>query len=171
MIKRRLSPKMGLNEPKKESRLKCGLVTLLLVTLPSISFSLFQGAAGSTDGWDELIEQGPSESTDGWDELIEQGPSESTDGWDELIEQGPSESTDGWDELIEQGPPSGGVTDQLIEAMESGAIDPDTAAMMGNANNCGWKNMISNLQGPVIENGFEITHTDPTCQGMTFNGR
>jgi hypothetical protein len=156
MIKRRLSPKMGLNEPKKESRLKCGLVTLLLVTLPSISFSLFQGAAGSTDGWDELIEQGPSESTDGWDELIEQGP---------------SESTDGWDELIEQGPPSGGVTDQLIEAMESGAIDPDTAAMMGNANNCGWKNMISNLQGPVIENGFEITHTDPTCQGMTFNGR
>jgi hypothetical protein len=84
--------------------------------------------------------------------------------------QNPSESTCDWECIIEQGPPSGDVTDQLIEAMESGAIDPGTAGMIGNANNCLTNNAISGIQGPVIEGGFEITHTDPSCPGMTFNG-
>ena len=61
--------------------------------------------------------------------------------------------------------------DSVIEAMENGQIDPGTAAMLGNADYCGTQNVISNIQEPVIEGGFEITHTDPACPGMTFNGR
>jgi len=84
--------------------------------------------------------------------------------------QNPSQPTGVWEEIIEQGPPTGDFTDQVIEAMESGAIDPSIAGMLGDASYCGTQNVISNIQEPVIEGGFEITHTDPTCPGMEFNG-
>jgi hypothetical protein len=67
-------------------------------------------------------------------------------------------------------PPTGDFTDQVIGAMESGAIDPSIAGILGDASFCGTQNMISNLQGPDIENGIQTTHTDPTCPGMEFNG-
>jgi hypothetical protein len=188
MIKERFRPNIGMNEPRKETRVYYGFVIILLLTFPSISLLLFQVADAQLDlpSLDEIkqsadsgldlpsvdeIEQSefpPVGSTDGWDKIIEQGPSESTDGLDKIIEQGPSESTDGLDKIIEQGP-SSDFTDSLIEAMDNG-LDPSIAGMLGDASFCSSQNVASNIGGPVVENGFEITHTDTTCPGMSFNG-
>jgi hypothetical protein len=126
------------------------------VTFPSISFVLFRGADGQLElPTLDKIEQLANAGLDlpSLDKIMDSPPAGAAIG--------------GWVDIIEQGPPTGNFTDQLITAMESGAIDPSIVGTLGDANYCGIQNMISNLQRPVIEGGFEITHTNPTLGDST----